>query len=203
MRLHMLDAEANRVALAEIAQTAVDAFAHCRDSQEPGIYGDLAVGTHAKQVFDIFGQMVQRRFLDHPHIKVHRADQLTFVGLGDVNIRLRKTNHHGLRIARNSTKNFHIWTTASPATLPDFDHMTLQHVLAYSPDPIWMQIPRMALGLYRDDMPISYREIDLSMLNTDGVSRWDPSSQDQAPSALPPLEFTDSVDSPRLNEEMS
>lgn len=202
MRLNMLDAEINRASLAEIAQTAFDAFAYCRDGQEPAIYGDLTIGTHAKQVFDVFGRMAQRRFAAHPHIQVHQANQLTFLGLGDINIRLRKTNQHGLHIARNSTGNFQRWTTADLATLPGFDHMTLQLVLAYAPDPIWMQIARMALGLYRGDIPISYREIDLQMLSLNGITRWEPSSPDQSLPPLPPLEFTDSVDSPRLDEEL-
>ncbi|MGC4192892.1 MAG: hypothetical protein QM589_17240 [Thermomicrobiales bacterium] len=201
MKLNMLDADDNRTALAEIAQTAIDAFRQCRDLQDPQIYGDLTVGAHAKQVFDVFCRLAQRRFSEHPRIQVYQTNQLTFLGLGDINIRLRKSSRGGLRIARNATVSTGQWTSADLATLPGFDHATLQLILAYSPDRIWMDIERMALGLYRGDMPISYRELDLSMLSAEGINRWDSASAEQSFPPIAPLEFTDSVDSPRLDEE--
>lgn len=135
-----------------------------------------------------------RRFEDHPEIDVFEMNQLIFVRVNGISIRLRKADRQSLKIARNETQQTVLWTRGRQTILPGFEDPTIQLFLSYCPDNLWSKMDRCVIGLYREDTPIAYRELDLDY-------EWELINFGTPEDEQPPVErlkFKDSVDANEL-----
>ncbi len=161
---------------------------------DPLLFSDMSDRSKASMVWDTFTREALRRFDDHAEIEALETKQLIFVRIAGVNIRLRKADRQSLKIAKNQTQQTVLWTRGRQTVLPGFEDPSIQLFLSYCPDYLWSKLERCVIGLYRDDTPIAYRELDLEddwelfNINTFG---------DQGPFAKP-LKFKDSVDATEL-----
>jgi hypothetical protein len=161
---------------------------------DPLLFSDLSDRAKANMVWDAFTKEAERRFEDHQEIRVFRSGQLVFVQIGGLNIRIKKADADSLRITRNKTRQTMLWTNGRQVVLPGFEYPSTQLFLTYCPDEFWTRMDRCVIGVYLDDTPVSYRELDLEA-EAQLVTIY-PSG----PSARPaqPLRFKETADAPEL-----